>query len=388
MSEGPEANTRLASVARRFGAALIDGFILFVLATIATSVAVPGLDDTENLTSGEETRIAVAMVIAISVWVNYIVVSEWRWGRTAGKAALDISVVSTRAAPVTWNRALIRTLLRVPDLVAFVLTVPRSPKGQRLGDMAARTMVVRGPRDEFEPGLEFEYPDSSHDHGGDDAQWQVLRPVDLLIGLGGVVFGLVFIAGIAAELVSREPDRTLIGLGIQDILFVVVPIGVAAMRLRKRPWETIGFRAFRASDLWLVGAAFVAQVAVTVLFSLFLFAPEQDSIANDIDFDKTAFAAVLTFLAIVVLAPVCEETLFRGLFFGALRGSLGFWPSALISGVLFGAIHLTNGDLSVAVLLAFFGVLLAWLYERTGSLGPPIALHTLNNSIAILPLLL
>ena len=33
--------------------------------------------------------------------------------------------------------------------------------------------------------------------------------------------------------------------------------------------------------------------------------------------------------------------------------------------------------------LAVFGVLLAWLYERTGSLWPPVMLHTLNNAIAL-----
>ena len=33
------------------------------------------------------------------------------------------------------------------------------------------------------------------------------------------------------------------------------------------------------------------------------------------------------------------------------------------------------------------GVILAWLYERSGSLGPPIILHMVNNSIAIIPLL-
>ena len=55
--------------------------------------------------------------------------------------------------------------------------------------------------------------------------------------------------------------------------------------------------------------------------------------------------------------------------------------------MLFGSVHLPSGDLAVAGLLAFLGVILAWLYERTGSLGPPIVLHMVNNSIAIIPLL-
>jgi membrane protease YdiL (CAAX protease family) len=50
-------------------------------------------------------------------------------------------------------------------------------------------------------------------------------------------------------------------------------------------------------------------------------------------------------------------------------------------------VHLPQGDLAVAGLLSCLGVILAWLYERTGSLGPPIALHMVNNAIAIIPLL-
>jgi membrane protease YdiL (CAAX protease family) len=64
-----------------------------------------------------------------------------------------------------------------------------------------------------------------------------------------------------------------------------------------------------------------------------------------------------------------------------------FWLAAGISGVVFGSVHLTTGDVAVAGLLSFLGVILAWLYERTGSLGPPIALHMVNNAIAIVPLL-
>jgi hypothetical protein len=59
------------------------------------------------------------------------------------------------------------------------------------------------------------------------------------------------------------------------------------------------------------------------------------------------------------------------------------WAAALISSGIFGLLHYTDPD-SIAVVpqLALLGVLLAWLYERTGSLWPPIILHVLNNAIA------
>jgi hypothetical protein len=85
---------------------------------------------------------------------------------------------------------------------------------------------------------------------------------------------------------------------------------------------------------------------------------------------------------VIGLAPISEELFFRGFLFGGLRGKLSFWPAALISGAFFGSIHLLGGSWEVIPPLAVFGILLAWLYERTGSIGPPILMHALQNGIA------
>ena len=86
--------------------------------------------------------------------------------------------------------------------------------------------------------------------------------------------------------------------------------------------------------------------------------------------------------AVERVAPVAEEIFFRGFFFAGLRRSLPFWAAALISGAVFGVIHLSTGDFGVAGQLAIFGIVLAWLYEEHDSLVPAIALHVLNNAIA------
>ena len=52
-------------------------------------------------------------------------------------------------------------------------------------------------------------------------------------------------------------------------------------------------------------------------------------------------------------------------------------------GALFGLIHVGSAPVGYLVPLAFFGFGLCLLYERTGSLYPSIALHALNNSIAL-----
>ena len=83
-----------------------------------------------------------------------------------------------------------------------------------------------------------------------------------------------------------------------------------------------------------------------------------------------------------VIAPMCEEFLFRGFIFTALRNWKGTLPAALITGLLFGGVHATSAPALDLVPLAALGFGLCLLYRRTGSLYPCMAAHSLNNSIA------
>jgi hypothetical protein len=79
---------------------------------------------------------------------------------------------------------------------------------------------------------------------------------------------------------------------------------------------------------------------------------------------------------------MAEEFFFRGFFFAALRNWKGMWPAAVITGLVFGAIHVGSADAALLPPLAFFGFVLCVLRERTGSLLPCIVLHCANNSLA------
>jgi len=93
--------------------------------------------------------------------------------------------------------------------------------------------------------------------------------------------------------------------------------------------------------------------------------------------------AVMVVMA-VVLAPVVEETLFRGILYGGLRRRLGMWPAALLSGLIFGVVHYQP----VALLaLVGLGVAFAVLYERSRSLVVPAIAHGVFNGVNVLLLL-
>jgi len=86
----------------------------------------------------------------------------------------------------------------------------------------------------------------------------------------------------------------------------------------------------------------------------------------------------LSVLTAVVLAPVIEEIMHRGVVHQAIRTRWGVFPSMLASSALFSVMHFYTplGLLSVFV----SGMIFAWLYERTRSLWPPILCHALLNA--------
>jgi len=88
-----------------------------------------------------------------------------------------------------------------------------------------------------------------------------------------------------------------------------------------------------------------------------------------------------TTIEIVVLAPVFEEIIFRGIVYSTLRVKFGF-PVSMIGSAAFFA--LAHGYGPVAFLSVLWsGMLWAWLYERTGSIIPGICVHAVNNGLVV-----
>jgi uncharacterized RDD family membrane protein YckC len=129
---------------RRVVATIIDGLIFGVLSTILTA-----LFGTDSDSSGMNlTRLSTGGSLALFVLVLlYYVLLEGSIGRTVGKMVTGIKVVNESGNPPGYGAAVIRTLLRIIDglfayLVGFIIVLA-SDRRRRLGDMAAKTQVVR-----------------------------------------------------------------------------------------------------------------------------------------------------------------------------------------------------------------------------------------------------
>ncbi len=391
---GPDKEPAYESLFNRSVAALIDNALWFV-----ASFYLLGLFPESTWEDNPEIPIAVFLVLA-SAWFNYFAFCEWRWGQTVGKKAMGMRVVPLDGGEMTFGPASIRNVLRIVDFFLIgPMMIANSARRQRLGDKLAGTVVLRA-RPVYAPvaaaaaatpAAAVAAPAPSEpepEDAGGGFPWVTWGPRRTVWGL---VAGLALAALFAPLLIipfDPDLDSTAGILAAQALLAIALtgtalyfarqpgPVGVREALAR------LGWRRFKPSHVALGFGVLIAYYIAVAIYASFVVEPSQDDIGGDLGLDEGPLAATLAVLLIVVAAPLAEESFFRGFVFGGLRSKLSLWPAAIISGVVFGAIHAPSGPTTV-VPLALLGVALAFLYDRTGSLWPPIILHAFNNALAL-----
>jgi uncharacterized protein len=425
-----------AGLGHRSLAFLIDSLAwIFLLVQIAANIPQQTYED-------EPVVVGVIFLALFSVAFNYFWLTEWKWGKTLGKAVVSIHVTSEDGARVAFGPATVRNLMRLVDLLLIgPILIATSSRRQRLGDRFAHTVVVRdqparaavspganpGPRAAPNPvpragaapgpaaaaappapaappppapvpATAAPVPEpptapaaptrrSSKSVGVPEGGW---RPIHVLWGS----LATIAAASIEAALVAAfDPDLDSVAaiLAVQALLagtLIAVAVGFAARSTSLvDALGALGLRRFARSALGAAALTYLAYIAFAAIYAA-LVQPQQEDVTRDLGFDEGGLAAVLGGVLIVAVAPLSEEIFFRGFMFGGLRRRFPLWAAAAISGAVFGLLHYTGPDsIGVVPQLAVLGILLAWLYERTGSLWPPIMLHVVNNSLALVYLL-
>jgi uncharacterized protein len=401
---GPAANERrYAGLPRRLGAIVIDVLIAYVAFSIALAVLVPGALD-ETTTSHQRTSVGLIALAVLTVLFNYVVFAEWRWGRTLGKLVLRIRVADQDGGTVSWNRALLRNLLLVVDLVVGWVLIPLSPRKQRLGDRLAHTVVVVG-SEPVEASADAAVvavsipPPPPADEGLEAPAQSVGQPLPppaeepreswgpgrVAGGIGVLLLATLVEVGIVS---AFDPDLTSLGarLVLQASLAVTL-VAVALFMTRNAGGGleepgALGLRRPLRSPYRIAGAAYLAYIVSALVYSAFIH-PHQEDVTRDLGFGHGPLGTITAGFLIIVAAPISEETFFRGFIFGGLRHRFSFPAAGLGSAAIFGLFHYTGaGSFGVLPQLAFLGFALAWVYEETGSIYPTMAIHAFNNALA------
>jgi len=204
---------------------------------------------------------------------------------------------------------------------------------------------------------------------------------------GGQAAALAALSWWYGESIGRMPDFSGDGIAVTIVIFVSVPVQSALLWLMaQRPGgsagDYLGLKLpSRGEVLFGVGATVALIIvgnAVSWLFGRFLVTDFQ------LDIYRTAGSAgflplLLLWLAVVVVTPIGEESLFRGfLFRGWLRSPRDTWPVILLTAFLWSIVHIQY-DWFVIAQVFCFGVLLGWLRWASGSALLTMLMHALIN---------
>ena len=216
--------------------------------------------------------------------------------------------------------------------------------------------------------------------------------------IAGTVFFVIYLvvlpfaAGPLFRLAGRLLDVT-ISAALQNVIYYYVLFAVTVLIFHK-------FLARTCRNLAdnLGGACRMLLVGLVALYGLNELAYRLTNliITNRTNLNDTAISAqmdsapYMTLLIVVLLAPCVEEVLFRGLVFGNLKGKSR--PVAyVVSCALFALLHVwqfavVHQDVTYFLLMLQYlvpGVVLAWAYDRSGTLWTSIALHALANALSV-----
>jgi len=234
----------------------------------------------------------------------------------------------------------------------------------------------------------------------------VVKGIGLVIGLSlviafgvGIVTVLIIGADVPLELGFLDIAGFLDFLESEGVLwqwlimaFAAMVAGEGAMLLTawlfsnvkyKSGWRALGFRRFKVrSGLILAAVVVGVGLLINFLYDLLLASLEVDySSFLPPEITETGLGLAIIVVLAVVVAPIAEETLFRGFIFAGVRNRYGYSWAAVLSAMLFSFAHLQPGALLPIFIV---GLLLAWLYMRTGSIWTCILAHCAYNSLALL----
>ena len=133
-------------------------------------------------------------------------------------------------------------------------------------------------------------------------------------------------------------------------------------------WPAVGMSVLIAASQAFVLFSALSLLDVDPLFQ-----------GDELERRQQFFSGIAGALNACIFGPIMEEICFRGLILdGLLKTRCRPWLAILISALLFALLHGLGANFVTAML---FGILVGWLYWRTGSIIPGIIIHITNNSL-------
>ena len=157
---------------------------------------------------------------------------------------------------------------------------------------------------------------------------------------------------------------------------IIVPTLVMLLASKDNVKEVLSIRKMKLSTVFGVIAFTLAASPLITLTNL----ASQLFVDNTVASNSQQFLSLHPLLLVFfvgILAPLCEEVVFRGAILGGMKKDGNIFKAILASGFLFGLLHMNINQASYALVI---GILLGFLLEATGSIFSSILFHVLVNS--------
>lgn len=175
---------------------------------------------------------------------------------------------------------------------------------------------------------------------------------------------------------------TMTGL-VMSIIFTL-SVYLVALKPHGLGWDAVGLRSFSKSYwkwilVWMI-VLIVSSVLLVVMMDI-LGIGIDNSKTDSLKEQVTWFTFLIAFLSASVISPIYEEIFYRGFLYKWIRSKWGVGAGLLVSSLIFTVVHIpTYNTLPVNFLS---GLILAWTYEKSGSIVPAIMIHGVFNGIAV-----
>lgn len=213
-----------------------------------------------------------------------------------------------------------------------------------------------------------------------------LYAIDLVLVLA-LTAGLFVLTAVLVDTTGMSPLALAAILAVESAL-PMAAVYLVVIRRRGLAWSDVGFTPITWA--WALRAFLIGLVTLPVLLLVNLAGQALSGTPfrnPQLDFLAPAgfsWKGLFGMLAVVgIVAPIVEETIFRGLLYGWLRARIGVMAGIGVSALVFAVAH---GIVLLVPALAATGLVLATVYERSGSLWPAIIVHGTINSVMVVAL--
>lgn len=202
------------------------------------------------------------------------------------------------------------------------------------------------------------------------------KKIAWLMLLGQLFFQpTVFIVVAASVFLGKTAQGMLVGADIGSFIANVLILGIYYLSIRKK---NISPLVKERHSFLIFPAALLCILSWNLIMGTFDFVLESAFNHPADPTDNTS--PLFRFIAIAVLPALFEEFAFRKVIFGSMR-KYGFSIAAVFSSILFGLMH---QDITQGIFAFGMGLILCYVYEKTGMIIYTVLLHFLNNSISVL----